>query len=559
MRKFRLVLCPLLLFLAFTGPGEVRSAEGESEYFSYHYLEFSGAGHDRVMEDVNGDGLLDLSMVFSRSDVRDAYWLKTCLQKKGGGFASDCSDLRLPGEVRTFDIGQLDGRGGAELVIVTARDIRFASFGGSSFGSFQALPSLDTVLNDTAPGEPLLSRTLWDLDGDGKKELIVSTEAGPRVYSYDEQGLELLHSLSSPAHITYRVGSIGDIKATDDINQFLLFRDYQMRKTVKVTVPDVFITDMNGDGRLDIVTLVDNTLRVFPRSKDGGYPKEPVLKLKKSILPPEEKGSGFAGEGMTFSDLNGDGVGDVIMMKWGASQERTQMDRYLYYARDGMKYPEEPDQIIRSESAAINFGIADLDNNGKQDLIIPFFHFAPAQAFKVITENSIKVQFRIFLMGPDGRYSQDPGKDFARVDRRVLLDYRIDILGMIFDIRTLLEGKFSPLISFTHEFNGDGYGDIIADTGRDKLEFYWGDKDANYSRRADHAIDFESAMDFNLKDVNGDGKTDVIAFYESEEKTKRKRELAAKARERETPIGGLHDAKLEDAPEGTRVKILLSK
>jgi hypothetical protein len=347
---------------------------------------------------------------------------------------------------------------------------------------------------------------------------------------------------------------------TDDVNQFLRFRKYEQRTTAHFTAPDLFIEDFDGDGRLDLGTLIDNTLKVFPQGADGRFAQKPVVELKRSILPPEDKGMGFAGEAMTFADLNGDGMADIIMMKWGTSQERTRLDRYIYYARKGLKYPEDPDQIIRSESAAIDFGIYDLNNDGKLDLVIPFFHFAPAQAFKVMTENAVKVQFRLFLMQPSGRYSQDPDKQYARVDRRVLVNYKIDILGMIFDFRTLIEGKFFPLITFGYDFNGDGYPDLIADTGGDKLQFFYGNPEVKYSRQPSLVLDYESATDFNLADLNGDGKMDIITYYDSKERTQKKRELAKRARtQTEAPMDTVIDEAMLTTPEGTRIKVLLSR
>ncbi len=390
--------------------------------------------------------------------------------------------------------------------------------------------------------------------------MVVPTVKGPAIYKHSEAGFTLFQQINSPARVTYRVGSLGDIMNTDDVNQFLHYLTYEKRATAHYTAPDVFVMDFNGDKKKDIVTLIANTLRVFPQGEDGRFADKPVITVKKSILAPAEKGVGFAGEAMTFADLNHDGLGDIIMMKWGSSQDRTQMDRYIYYARPGLKYPDQPDQIVRSESAAVDFGMYDLNKDGRMDLVIPYFHFAPAQAFKVMTENSIKIQFRIFLMRGNGRYDQDPGKQFAKVDRRVQLNYKIDVIGIIFDIKTLLQGAFQPLISFGRDFNGDGYPDLAADTGDDKLQFYYGNADVNYPAAPDQTIDFESATDFDLADLNGDGKCDVVAYYESQERTQKKRELAKKARNQadKAPDTSLDQALLT-TPEGTRIKVLLSR
>lgn len=536
-------------------------AEGDPRYFHLYKMEFKGKRHDRIHLDLNGDGLVDIGMIYSRSDRRDKYWFRICLQDKSRGFTGTCSEMLMPKEARAFDLGEVDGKPGAEMVIITDKAVSMASFSDGRFGKFRELIRDRTILHGTQADRPALLHCLWDLDADSRMELILPSVEGPGIYKYSDAGFSLFQRINSPPLITYRVGSFGDIMATDDVNQFLLFRTYEKRITASYMAPDVFFEDFNADKRIDVITLVENTLRVFPQGPDGRFSQKPAVTVKKSILPPEEKGIGFAGEGMVFADLNGDGIGDIIMMKWGTSRDRTRMDRYIYYGKPGLEYPEKPDQIIRSESAAVDFGIHDLNNDGKLDLVVPFFHFAPAQAFKVMTENAIKVQFRIFLMQDNGRYSQDAGKTFAKVDRRILVNYKIDILGMIFDFKSLLEGQFHPLINFSKDFNGDGYPDLVADTGGDKLRFFWGNPEVKFANSPDLVIEYESAMDYDLVDLNNDGKCDIITYYDSEERTKKKREMAKKARDsgESVPEPGRGDSGLVTTPEGTRIKILMSK
>lgn len=535
-------------------------AEGDTNNFKFVKLEFPGTRHDRLLADVNGDGLLDLNMIYTRSDRVETFFFRTCLQDKAG-FNGKCAEFTLPREARAFDIGEVDGLPGAEMIVITQSAVTMTTFAGGKFGAFGKVLADRNIFAGTDEGRPSLLRCLWDVNGDRKRELVLSTLDGPVIYTHKDNGFTVFQRVKSPAHVTYRVGSLGDILANDDVNQFLSYRVYQKRTTASYTVPDVFIEDFNGDRKPDLITLVDNTLRVFAQGEDGKFSDKPVATVKRPILDPKEKVSGLAGEAMTFADLNGDGLGDIIMMKWGTSDERTQMDRYIYFAKPGLKYPEKPDQIIRSESVAVDFGMHDLNRDKKVDLVIPFFHFAPAQAFKVMTENAVKVQFRIFIMQPNGKYSQDQGKTFAKVDRRVLLNYKVDVLGFIFDFRTLIEGRFHPLINFGYDFNGDGYRDIIADTGGDKLTFYWGNAQVNYSATPNLTIDYESCMDYDLADINGDGKTDVITYYDSEARTKKKREIAKKAREQGAASAPteVEESALAAVPEGTRVKALISR
>ena len=74
--------------------------------------------------------------------------------------------------------------------------------------------------------------------------------------------------------------------------------------------------------RRDIVTITDNLLRVFPQHADGSFEAKPAATIERSILSEEEKETGFAGESLTFADLNGDGIADLVALKWGSSDDR---------------------------------------------------------------------------------------------------------------------------------------------------------------------------------------------------------------------------------------------
>jgi hypothetical protein len=72
-------------------------------------------------------------------------------------------------------------------------------------------------------------------------------------------------------------------------------------------------------------------------------------------------------------------------------------------------------------------------------------------------------------------------------------------------------------------------------------------------------------LSYDLADLNGDGRMDIITYYESEERTKEKRKLAQKARQEAQQAGsevpaGLDEAKLlTTTAEATRIKVLMSK
>ncbi len=144
-----------------------RAAEGDTKDYRFFKFDFAGAKHDRAVSDLDGDGLMDLAIVYSRSNVPDTYWLRACLQDKAKGFTGACEDLKLAKDVRAFDVGEVDGKPGAELVVLTDKGVKVASFSDGKFGAFVGAGPEKSILSGTEDDAPRLLRFLWDLDGDG--------------------------------------------------------------------------------------------------------------------------------------------------------------------------------------------------------------------------------------------------------------------------------------------------------------------------------------------------------------------------------------------------------
>ncbi|MCP4003709.1 MAG: VCBS repeat-containing protein [bacterium] len=524
-------------------------ASADSQHFDFFKLEFTGRMRTGVNVDLDADGRLDVAVLLSRKDDPTRLRFETCLQT-AEGFSANCTTIQLPAETRVFDIGEIDGLPGAELVILTDRGIRVASFADGAFAEFAPLQKLQTLFAGTEEGKTARLRCLWDVDGDSRMELILPTIEGPRILRYSAEGLKLLQQIENHAEVTFRLANPMEEDLVGNPH------GHALRTEARFASPQTFVQDYDGDSRVDVLVLQGKHLSVFLRRADGRYPAAPDFEWDRSILDTEEKDDPIASEGLAFADLNGDGVSDIIAIKWGSPSERMRIDRHIYYAREGLVYPDEPDQRLRSESIDRRLMIADLNGDGRPDLIAPFFHFAITQAAKVVIKNSIKIQFRLYLMGEDGRYSQDGDKSFARVDRRIALNYDIDILGFVFGNKTLPEDGFRPLISFNSDANGDGFPDLIADTGSNRLAFYWGNDRAGYSSSPDHVIDHESTLNYDLGDLNSDGKTDVVTYHGPRDRISARRFEKRRLKGARTA----KPQKEEDvAARGPVVKILLSR
>ncbi|MCP3985021.1 MAG: VCBS repeat-containing protein [bacterium] len=488
----------LVVLMVVTG-----AAAGSTEdLFVRSKIEFPGKIEDHLLADVDGDGRHDVLVVHAAPGDRHDYHLAVCFQRPEKKF-DGCEIIDLPEDVRAFDVGNVDPAPGSELVMVTATGIVWSAFEAGRLGPRHLMTEVSSVFTATDPDVPRPLDLLFDLNGDGRDELLLPGSDGPTWVKPDGS----TQLLESPAIVLYRLASRGA-----DVNAALR-SGFQSRVTSEMNTPDLHVFDWDGDGRLDVVTQLDNVLRVFLQDEVGSLPSQPSRTIERSTLAGNELDSSFTGEVTSFAQLDLDGRADLILTKWGSSEERTRMDRAIFFSRPDGSYPELPDQRVRSESVTPDFNLVDLDGNGTRDLVVPFFHFAPSQAVKVITQNALRWQLRIFLLGSNGRYSQEEGKEFARIDRRVVLDYKLDILKLLFGNQARPTGRIAPLLDFRADIDGDGFADLVADDGGDKLRIYWGNADARYSSSPDREVPFESTLAYDLIDADGDGRTDLFAYH----------------------------------------------
>jgi len=549
----RLPILIALLAVAAPAAAEVTVAD-----FELLELGFAEPARSHRIADVDGDGKLDVSFVYTAAGTEpkpgadDDYWLRSCLYEPAPHY-SRCRDFDLPPSVRGYDVGRLDETAGAELLLLTRDGAAVTSFGAGANAGFGELRPLefDSLLSATDPDAPLALQLFFDLDRDGRDELVVPTLAGPAVLRAENGSLSPPVTLDSPATVQYRFsGPSRDLGVASN-------RHVIRRLAAQATALAVLVDDFDGDGRTDITTSDGPRLRVFLQQPDGCFPSKPSLDVERSVLTPEEEEAGFAGEALGFADLDGDRVADLISLKWGSSEERTKMDRHLFFARPGPSYPETPDQILRSESFFPEFEISDLNGDGRRDLVIPYFHIAPAQAFKVMTQNALRVQLRLFLMRENGRYAQGEGKRFAKVDRRVVLDYQLNVIRMIFGSRGPPD-SFSPLLTTRGDFDGDGFADLATDAGDDRLHLRFGNERADYASWPDLAFPFESSLAYELADLNGDGRSDLISYYGAgikNQSAKRPDRAPGELRRGSRPEPPGEPGELSEA----RIKILLSR
>ncbi|MBI2950927.1 VCBS repeat-containing protein [bacterium] len=114
-----------------------------------------------------------------------------------------------------------------------------------------------------------------------------------------------------------------------------------------------------------------------------------------------------------ITDLNGDGRIDLVVLrtshKKGIFNSETQVQ--VYYGRrvDAQSlFPLSPDQAIKGSGVQVLTDVVDFDGDGRLDLFIPTVKAGLTQIIQMLITRTVDVEGSLYLMGKDGRYPSSP-------------------------------------------------------------------------------------------------------------------------------------------------------
>jgi len=277
----------------------------------------------------------------------------------------------------------------------------------------------------------------------------------------------------------------------------------------------VAVADMNGDGHLDIVVTSRSDgasanwkVNVLLNAGDGTF-----------SAPASFPVSSWDSLYMAVGDLNGDGKPDVAITSTSIGGGPFSVDVLLNLG-DGLAAPNH--NLIAGAPQALV--IADVDGNGRNDLVAAFTVF-PTSAGVAVLSNQGGGTFaaaRTFSVGtqPSGIAAGDLNRD-GRIDLAVI-NYDSQIPGVNDNLDVLLNqggGNFAPPVQYASgefltavaeaDLNGDNQPDLAVLDSSSNVSVLLNEGTGSFVGPLRYSAQHPAGA-FALGDVTGDGRIDIV-------------------------------------------------
>ena len=482
-------------------------------------VSLAAAAQGLATGDLDGDGLADLA-VSSENSVRILLNRST---DPALPLRFEEVNYSAAGTTRELATGDLDGDGDLDVVFLSEDEVGLLyNIGGGVFG--------DPVLL----GLPLAWRVeLADLNGDGASDLAVANRVlGARLSVFLSLGDG---TFETPVHFEFGSGlraiSSGDadddgdvdVLAVADFSVHLLRNDGEGNLAAPSEIFDqawrpenVVFSDMDGDGEEDILVM-DEDRAAFAGNAGGGRFGQLAYFLREESLP------GFA-PGVFFPvDIDGSGGRDMVIAHADSSRFSVLLGGDEPFATSAIFDPG----FISSDLIA-----ADLDGDGDMDLVLS----RTDEPSLTVLRNDRTT--RLTSLGPPGPLvlTQDTiDLDNWEPHSSALGDFDgdgdLDVAAIDGEDRVIIvenqgDGTFTPgpvfrlddareMISLTAaDFDDDGDLDLamVAESSRNLL-LLLNDGDLEFSEREGRELP-ERPFFVTTADLNGDGRPEIISVNE---------------------------------------------
>jgi len=262
-------------------------------------------------------------------------------------------------------------------------------------------------------------------------------------------------------------------------------------------VPELTSADWDGDGKLDLCAVADEILQVHLGGKAGAiFSPVAAARVLLGNRTDDEAVRGSAHLATVVRDLDGDGIADLAVNKISGGLGQMRAETSFYYGRRGGGFGP-PAQMIRRDGYAGALAFADLDGDGRVDLVSPHADVGLGEMARVLLQKRMSVDFEA---------RRNLGRSFSTAPEAVRdVDFAVD-----YSVVADLEGAYP---SVSGDFNGDGKADFFAQYGKDAVGVWLGGGKSLLAEEPRAVVRVPPSRYYIVADLDGDKRADVVVFY----------------------------------------------
>ncbi len=468
---------------ALATPGRARA----DDLFELQQLPSLGRTVAAELADFDGDGRTDLLQIaYIGHPPHETRELRVFVQGASGGFeAQPRHRWPLPAGAAAYDLADVRPWPGVELILLRAGGLELLSLAG-----------------------PELRRAELRIEG---APTVAAAE--------DERGLDRMpiarHGLGDEPWLfvplpgrTVAITADGTQRAELDVGaraNYLIPPHsgpmmFESAIQVYLDVPHLSVSDVNGDGRPDIVACSRHELRVFENTAESpnGTPRfaqapTRVVPLAQVSADDHVRGSGAVRAHVT--DLDGDGRGDLLISHAKGALTDARTETSIFLNRNGGWNLERPDQVFESDRTWAADELIDLDGDGHRELVRAGVRINVLELIEALLTRSLDANFAVYRSKPGGPFDASPWAKWK--------------LSVPISFDTFRPAGFIPTLEA--DMNRDGYPDLVASGGGDRIEVYLGGPEYRFRKRSGRQkLDSRGRARFG--DIDGDGLEDLVIF-----------------------------------------------
>jgi len=315
-------------------------------------LQPEGAVVATLVADTDGDGRVELLLVGGDGVVlRHGLDAKGALVRRGGATLRDPTHTLLA-------VADIHPEPGVELVVCDTSGTSWVRWPAEDVvAPADGQPLVRRARNQIRVDRPRVSSFVQDLNSDGRMDVLLPTLQGVQPYLQDAPAAD--------GTVQFRSMALLPVRAQARVGERGAGSDPELQG--EVVVPQVQTSDLNGDGRPDLLTR-ERSRRAFHLQAEDGTFREPVEVDIDQFEDSTPKATVAPGETVVLGDrqllqrgdIDGDGIPDFVVA------HRRKVWTFLS-SKEGPQFQKARTQAVADDVSAML--VLDLDDDAKADLL----------------------------------------------------------------------------------------------------------------------------------------------------------------------------------------------